>query len=569
MFFYTRKAAITIGLFSFALLVLSNNSPPIILHSSAASGAQQYKNSGDLGITHGVASGDVTNDSAVIWSRANGEAEMHVEYDTDANFSHPTSVQSLLPANQTTDYTGHVKLKDLSPDALYYYRVWFVSAHGNKTESQISDTLTGSFRTSPNTSESESERVRPISFVFAADLGGQKHCRQVDKGGYSIFEKMQEKLPDFFIANGDMIYAADQCPVEGPTSNWHNIRGNFSGIADPDINWTNIDQVRDVYIKHWQYNRADPYLQSFLQNTSMYSQWDDHEVINDFGALWPYWNSINEDREGYHNIVKEGRDAFFNYSPIDRNHDDINRIYRSFSWGPNLDLIILDARSYRSPNNLADTVENNKTMLGNEQLKWLEQSLSNSSATWKVISSDVPISVPTGANASILGRDGWANGNDTASFSNKTGFEREFHGLLKYLDDNNVKNIVFVTTDVHFPANIRYEVDANNDGDKLVFHEIISGPLSAFRFGTPGGVPIPQLDTTFEPQILYEEGGIFNFGYIRIQSMGEDDDDVNDGIDKVHLVSDIIGEDGVPKIKFPFGYCTPIICLSLHLNPSL
>ena len=62
----------------------------------------------------------------------------------------------------------------------------------------------------------------------------------------------------------------------------------------------------------------------------MYSQWDDDEVINDFGALWPYWNSINDDREGYHNIVKEGRDAFFKYSPIDRNHDDVNRIYRLF-----------------------------------------------------------------------------------------------------------------------------------------------------------------------------------------------------------------------------------------------
>lgn len=162
------------------------------------------------------------------------------------------------------------------------------------------------------------------------------------------------------------------------------------------------------------------------------------------------------------------------------------------------------------------------------------------------LDSDVPISVPTGANASILGRDGWANGNDTTSFSFKTGFEREPYELLKYLDDNNVKNIVFVTTDVHFPANIRYEVDANNYGDKLVFHEIISGLLSAFRFGTPGGVPIPQLDTTFEPQIIYEEGGIFNFDYVQIQSMGEDDD-VNDGNDKVHLVADIIGEDGVPR----------------------
>ena len=77
----------------------------------------------------------------------------------------------------------------------------------------------------------------------------------------------------------------DKCPVEGPSDDWKNIPGNFSGIADPDVNWTNIEQVRDTYLKHWQYNRADPYLQSFLQNTSMYSQWDDHEVINDFGAL--------------------------------------------------------------------------------------------------------------------------------------------------------------------------------------------------------------------------------------------------------------------------------------------
>jgi alkaline phosphatase D len=541
MFFYTRKAAIMICLVSFALLALNISSPSIKLHYySAANGVQQYKNIDNLAITHSVTSGDVTNNSAVIWSRANGEAEMHVEYDTTANFSHPRSTQNIVLANQTTDYTGHVKLEDLSPDTIYYYRVWFVSTHGNKTESQVSDTSAGSFRTAPDPSESESESDRPIRFIFAADLGGQKHCRQVDKGGYSIFEKMRERSPDFFIANGDMIYADDQCPAEGPTNDWHNIQGNFSGIADPSINWTNPVQVRDVYLKHWQYNKADPYVQSFLQNTSMYSQWDDHEVINDFGALWPYWNSFNKDREGYSNIVKEGRDAFFNYSPIDRNLDDTNRIYKSFSWGPNLDLMILDARSYRSPNNLADTVENNKTMLGNEQLKWLEQRLSNSSATWKVVSSDVPISVPTGANASILGRDGWANGNDTASFSNMTGFERELQELLKYLDNNNVKNIVFVTTDVHFPANIRYEVDANNDGDKLTFHEIISGPLSAFRFGTPGGVPIPQLDTTFEPQILYKEGGIFNFGYVRIQSIG-------DGNDKPHLVADIIGEDGASR----------------------
>jgi alkaline phosphatase D len=495
-----------------------------------------------LFITHGIASGDVTNQSVIIWSRANREAQLHVEYDTDPNFSHPDSTKTAL-ANQTTDYTAHAKLEGLSPDTLYYYRLWFSSdtssPQSKNASSVVSDNMTGSFRTAINPSASSN---KDIKFIFAGDLGGQMHCRQIDKGGYSIFSEMQELSPDFFIANGDMIYAGDKCPFEGPDG-WRNIQGNFSGISDPDVNWTDISQVRDVYLKHWQYNREDPYLQRFLQNTSMYSQWDDHEVINDFGASWQHWNSFNTDREGYPNIVKSGREAFFNYSPIDRNADDPNRIYRSFNWGPDLDLLILDARSYRSPNSMADKPENNKTMLGSEQLQWLKQKLLTSSATWKVISSDVPISVPTGSNASILGRDGWASGNETTttttnSFS-KTGFERELQGLLKYLDYNNIKNIVFVTTDVHFPANIRYEIDANGDGDKLIFHELISGPLSAFRFGLSGGVPIPKLDTTFNPKLLYEEGGIFNFGYVKIQRTPEDN--------KVHLIAEVRSEDGLAR----------------------
>jgi alkaline phosphatase D len=526
-----------------SLVILSSNSNIALLLCHPTAYAAQQVNNNYLFITHGIASGDVTNQSVIIWSRANREAQLHVEYDTDPNFSHPDSSKTAL-ANQTTDYTAHVKLEGLSPDTLYYYRLWFssdTSPQSKNASSVVSDNMTGSFRTAINPSASSN---KDIKFIFAADLGGQMHCRQIDKGGYSIFSEMQELSPDFFIANGDMIYAGDKCPFEGPDG-WRNIQGNFSGISDPDVNWTDISQVHDVYLKHWQYNREDPYLQRFLQNTSMYSQWDDHEVINDFGASWQHWNSFNTDREGYPNIVKAGREAFFNYSPIDRNADDPNRIYRSFNWGPDLDLLILDARSYRSPNSMADKPENNKTMLGSEQLQWLKQKLLTSSATWKVISSDVPISVPTGSNASVLGRDGWASGNETTttntttnSFS-KTGFERELQGLLKYLDYNNIKNIVFVTTDVHFPANIRYEIDANGDGDKLIFHELISGPLSAFRFGLSGGVPIPKLDTTFNPKLLYEEGGIFNFGYVKIQRTPEDN--------KVHLIAEVRSEDGLAR----------------------
>ena len=261
LFITTRAFHFTVVVSIFILIFHINNGSTLSL-SVYSVFATTENNSDSLVINQGVASGDVTDDSAVVWSRSNREAQMHVEYDTNSNFSQPRSTDATTIGNQTTDYTSHVKLEGLSPDTLYYYRVWFSTlplSQANKTTSFTSDILAGSFRTSPSASLPSN---KPISFIFAADLGGQKHCRQVDKGGYYIFEKMKELSPDFFIANGDMIYAADKCPVQGPSDDWKNIPGNFSGVADPEINWTNTEQVRDTYLKHWQYNRADPYLQS-------------------------------------------------------------------------------------------------------------------------------------------------------------------------------------------------------------------------------------------------------------------------------------------------------------------
>ena len=142
-----------------------------------------------------------------------------------------------------------------------------------------------------------------------------------------------------------MIYADNDCPIQRLDGR-QNIPGNFFGIGYRKINWNNQTQVHDIYLKHWVYKRVDPHLQNFLKSTSIYSQWDDHEVIDDFGANWSYWNVENQNRTGYKNLVQEGRKLFFNFSPIDRNNiTDPNRIYRTFYWGDDLDLLILDARS--------------------------------------------------------------------------------------------------------------------------------------------------------------------------------------------------------------------------------
>ena len=201
---------------TFSLVILSSNSNIALLLWHPTAYAAQQANNNYLFITHGIASGDVTNQSVIIWSRANRGAQLHVEYDTDPNFSHPDSTKTAL-ANQTTDYTAHAKLEGLSPDTLYYYRLWFSSdtssPQSKNASSVVSDNMTGSFRTAINPSASSN---KDIKFIFAGDLGGQMHCRQIDKGGYSIFSEMQELSPDFFIANGDMIYAGDKCPFEGP-----------------------------------------------------------------------------------------------------------------------------------------------------------------------------------------------------------------------------------------------------------------------------------------------------------------------------------------------------------------
>ena len=127
-------------------------------------------------------------------------------------------------------------------------------------------------------------------------------------------------------------------------------------------------------------------------------------------------------------------------------------------------------------------------MLGYEQMQWLQDSLSASAATWKVIVSSVPISVPTGAN----GRDGWAN------FDESTGFESEMWKLLRFMQTNSVNNVLFITTDIHFGTGFRYRPFPEHAD--FEFYEFVSGPLNA------GAYLRKEYDTTFGPERLYLYG---------------------------------------------------------------
>jgi alkaline phosphatase D len=459
----------------------------------------------NLNIKYGIASGDVTKNSTIIWSKSNAQSIMNVLYNKSNNFlNNSSNIVLKTLVNSSTDFAGHMKLVDLQPNTTYYYKVWFTDLNNLSLKS---DYKTGKFKTSPNDKD-----ITKINFVIAGDLGGSTLCRQQDIG-YSIFSIMKSTAPDFFVFNGDQIYADGTCNnltnlVKNDYRYWQNIEGNFKRVND--IDWNDQDKLNKTFLRHWEYNREDPHFQNFLNETSMYSQSDDHEVIDNYGNWFFYEVSKypNErNKSGYSNLVKTGINYFFEFSPIEKNQENPDQIYRMFQWGKNLDLFLLDVHSYRSVNTLPDTLQNNKTLYGKQQLDWLMNKLLSSNATWKIISNPIPITIPD-----CIGYMHACNNWATNNASNILTFTKERNQFLKFLDERNIKNIIFLTTDVHYAATVKVSQDFDRDGDLFTFYEMTNGPLSVYTIDKPY-----PLDPTINATYIYTESALFNFGHIKIE----------------------------------------------------
>ncbi len=406
-------------------------------------------------VTHGVVIGDVTATSAVLWARADGEALLNVVLSGGAHRRVPPS--QVIASH---DFTTSVALVGLAPDTTYRFRAWFsLGARGVGHGPAV----TGSFRTSPAQDDSASVRL-----AFGGDVSGQNVCRDLVEG-LPVARTIRAWRPDVFVGLGDMIYADNACDSVGRYGNAQ-VPGGFGPAMDLPGFWA-----------HWRYNRADSGLQELLASASYVGVWDDHEVVNDFGPLTdapatpPY--------TGAH-LLPLGRQAFVDYTPLTSGG---TRLYRSLRWGKHLELFVLDTRSYRDANTASDDAARPKTMLGTEQLAWLKQGLASSDATWKVVVSSVPMSIPTGFPPTN-GRDGWAN------FDQTTGFERELLDILRFMQVQGIDRPVWITTDVHFAEAFRYAPFA--DDPDFVVHELATGPLNAGIF------PTRAFDETLDPVVL-------------------------------------------------------------------
>ncbi|HWH54831.1 MAG TPA: alkaline phosphatase D family protein [Gaiellaceae bacterium] len=411
-------------------------------------------------ITHGVIVGDVTSSSALLWARADREATLNVVL---SGGRHGRIARARAQA--ADDFTVRVPLEHLRPGTTYRYHAWFsVLGHG----SSHGPVAEGTFRTAPRDRE-----AAPLRLAFGGDLNGQNVCRDAAEG-MPIMETVRARQPDVFVGLGDIIYADNACSAVGMYGNAQ-IPGSFGPATD-----------LPTFRAHWRYTRADPGFQRLLSGTDYVGVWDDHEVVNDFGPLTDT-RSTPPFTPGVH-LMPLGLRAFLDYTPVAIAENTPVRLYRSLRWGKNLELFVLDTRQYRDPNFEPDTDAHPKTMLGREQVTWLKEKLAASDATWKVIVSSVPMSIPTGFPAVPNGRDGWAN------FDQATGYERELLDILRFMQEHSIRNTVWITTDVHFAEAFRYVPFSGDPG--FAVHELVTGPMNAGIF------PTMDFDTTLNPQRL-------------------------------------------------------------------
>lgn len=174
------------------------------------------------------------------------------------------------------------------------------------------------------------------------------------------------------------------------------------------------------------------------------------------------------------------------------------RVYRRYGYGPLLELFVLDMRSYRGPNsaNLDTKPSPASAFLGREQLEWLKAGLKNSRAVWKVVAADMPLGLNVADGTTPQGQPQWeavANGESGGA----KGRELEFADLLSYLKHRRVRNVVWLTADVHYCAAHYYDPTKAAFHDFDGFWEFVAGPLNAGTFGPN------VLDGTFGPQLVF------------------------------------------------------------------
>jgi alkaline phosphatase D len=426
-------------------------------------------------VTHGVASGDVTSNSAVIWSRSNQSARMTIEWSTVEHFGGDLRRVVGPVVGPETDFTGKVTLSRLPAGRRLFFRVRFEGRGGAR---DVGESETGQLATA-------AREPREVHFAWSGDTCGQGYGIDASRGGLATYAAIASLEPDFLVHSGDLIYADNPIPDSiqlADGTHWRNlVTPEKSKVAE------SLAEFRGNY----RYPLQDPQVRWCNARVPLFAQWDDHEVRNNW---YPGQKLVEDNRYTVKEVdvlAARARQAFFEYQPVRGTAE--SRIYRQINRGPLCDLFFLDLRSYRSANNAnrQTVLGPDAQILGARQLKWLELAMKRSTARWKVVCCDMPLGLMVGDAGNRW--EAVANGDHGTPL----GRELEVAHLLRSLQQAKVRNVLWLTADVHYAAAHYFDPSRALFAEFDPFWEFVSGPLHAGSFG-PG-----EFDRTFGPQLRW------------------------------------------------------------------
>jgi phosphodiesterase/alkaline phosphatase D-like protein len=422
----------------------------------------------------GVGAGDATSGDAILWTRAKNSstaAGVGVQAEVSAD---PTFTADVVSFSGITDpahdYTIHLDATGLDCGTRYFYR--FVA--NDNTVSPV-----GTFVTAPDPTAQV-----PVRSGFTGDADGQMRPYPATAGA----EFTPPASPDFgaqafdyFVWLGDTIY--ETASGQGTP--------NFS----PAVSTT--PTLADYWAKYRQQLQpvsTGPYagLQNFFDSSGHYTLLDNHETGNrefQSGGAPPSapFNTTNPafdvNTTGAYMNQTPGfqvlEQAYTDYQPIrqqvvnaggDPRSDGTQQLFFAQQWGANSIFFNLDDRSYRDirlrtgPTGGSDDTGPRadnpaRTMLGATELQWFEQSLlaaQEQGIVWKFVAISSPIDQigPIGGSFTITNgpNNGPGTYSNTESDGGKSwmgGYRAERNALLKFIADNQIDHVVFLTTDDH------------------------------------------------------------------------------------------------------------------------
>lgn len=354
-----------------------------------------------------------------------------------------------MTASPLSDFIVRFKLDGLKPGTLHHYRLLFGE---DKTHPKTGPTRT--FKTLPDPAS-----AAPLSFLMGscqnyaffmngANGKGSQAPGEDKRLGYPSYAAMLALKPDFFIGTGDIVYYDHPAKTAAKT----------------------LPELR----KKWHEQFRFPRMVDFFAVTPAYWSKDDHDFrYNDAdlgGAKAP--------------DAPTGIELFREQMPIHPADDTTSPTYRTHRVHRDLQLWFTEGRDYRSPNAMPDGPD--KTLWGAEQRDWLQRTLKESDATWKIIITPTPMVGPD--------RDSKKD-----NHTNTRGFRQEAERFFAWLGENGMDNVMSFCGDRHWQYH-----SVHPSG----FQEFSCGALNdenAIRGEKPGGKNTTDPEGLIDQRFLYPE----------------------------------------------------------------